>query len=155
MYESRQRLIGTLSLIILDTNVVSDIILPVPNPSVACWVAEQVETDLFVTAVTEAELRSGIELLPLGHRRTTLETRITQILNDAFQGRILPFDGYAARVYAKLRATRRKAGMTYVIEDCMIAGIALSIGAAVATRNVRDFEGCGIDLINPWHSTPE
>lgn len=123
---------------------------PVPNRAVAHWVREQSQTELCVTAITQAELQYGVELLPHGRRRRELEMRTGAILSDCFEGRILPFDSDAASVYASIRANREKSGFSVGVEDTMIAGIAISLGATVATRNIGDFEDCGVNVFNPW-----
>ena len=141
-------------MIILDTNVVSDVMAPLPDPSVARWLADQVEADLYITAITKAELRYGAELLPQGRRRSDLEVRIDRILTECFEGRILPFDSEAAGIYASIRANRQKSGFSVGVEDTMIVGIAKSVDAVVATRNVGDFEDAGVEVINPWEYSP-
>ena len=140
-------------MIILDTNVVSEAMAPSPNSMVARWLADQEETNLFITSVTEAELRYGAELLPHGRRRTDLEHRINRILIGCFGERILPFDSEAAGIYASVRANRLKSGFSVGVEDTMILGIAKSQGAAVATRNVEDFVGSGVKVVNPWEDS--
>lgn len=96
-------------------------------------------------------MRYGVELLPEGRRRRDLEIRTDAILADCFEERILSFDSNAARIYASIRAVRQKSGFSVGVEDTMIAGIAKSLGASVATRNVSDFEDCGVDVIDPWN----
>ena len=137
-------------MIVLDTNIVSELIRPRPNPSVVDWVARQPGTSLFISAVTEAELRYGVEILPAGHRRERLAAEIESTLREDFSRRILPFDSAAARAYATIMADRRATGRPIGQSDCQIAAIARSRGAPVATRNVADFAGCGIKVVNPW-----
>ncbi len=137
-------------MIVLDTNIVSELIRPRPNPSVVDWVARQPGTSLFISAVTEAELRYGVEILPAGHRRERLAAEIESTLREDFSRRILSFDSAAARTYAVIAAARRAAGRPISQADCQIAAIARSRGAPVATRNVADFAGCGIKVVNPW-----
>ena len=137
-------------MIVLDTNIVSELIRPRPNPSVVDWVARQPGTSLFISAVTEAELRYGVEILPAGHRRERLAAEIESTLREDFSRRILPFDSAAARAYATIMADRRAAGRPISQADCQIAAIARSRGAPVATRDVADFAGCGIKVVNPW-----
>lgn len=96
-------------------------------------------------------MRYGVELLPEGRRRNDLETRTDAILVNCFEDRILSFDSDAAGIYASIRASRQKSGFSVGVEDTMIAGIAKSLGASVATRNVSDFEDCGVDVIDPWN----
>ena len=139
-------------MIIVDTNVVSELRRPAPDMSVVGWFARQPEEDLFLTAVSEAELRYGIEILPAGQRRTRLAMATERMLQQYFAGRILPFDSDAALAYATIAAARRAEGDPISQADCQIAAIARSRGAAVATRYVSDFSGCGIDVINPWQA---
>jgi predicted nucleic acid-binding protein len=105
---------------------------------------------LFTTAITEAELFYGAALLPDGRRRRSLEAVITQLLATQFTGRILPFDSAAAREFADIAATRRRAGRPIGEADARIAAIARSRGAILATRNVSDFAACGVTVIDPW-----
>ena len=135
---------------LLDSNVVSELIRKVRNPDVTKWVAGLALEDLFFSAVGKAELRYGAALLPLGRRRRTLLTDIEDMLREAFEGRVLPFDQAAAREYADIAASRRSAGRPIAPADCQIAAIARSRNMTVATRNVRDFENIGVDIIDPW-----
>ena len=137
-------------MIVLDTNVVSELMRDDPDVGPERWVARQVRASLFLTAVSEAELRYGVALLPAGRRRGRLSVAIDGMIHEDFAGRILPFDSAAAEAYATIAARRRAAGRPISIVDCQIAAIAASRGAAVATRNVDDFENCGIDVLNPW-----
>jgi toxin FitB len=105
---------------------------------------------VFITTITQAEVLYGIELLPPGKRRMRLSAVIEKILEEDFQGRILSFDEESARMYAKVVSGREAAGRPISQFDAMIAAIARSRGAAVATRNTNDFEQCGIRVINPW-----
>ena len=135
---------------VLDTNVVSELIRPVPEPSVSAWVAAQAAPSLFVTAVNEAELRHGVAIMPAGARRDAVGTVIDALLREDFAGRILPFDSDAAAVYATLAAGRRAAGRPVAQADAQIAAIASANGMAVVTRNVDDFVDTGVDVVNPW-----
>ena len=137
-------------MIILDTNVISDMIGPAPSPAVAAWVFRQPPGDMFVSAVTEAELRYGVEIMPQGRRRDRYLAEIDGLLHAEFAGRILPFDSVAAQTYATIVAARRAAGRPIAPFDCQIAAIARSLAASVATRDAGGFEGCGIDVIDPW-----
>ncbi|MCY3645880.1 MAG: type II toxin-antitoxin system VapC family toxin [Chloroflexi bacterium] len=139
-------------MIVLDTNVVSEMALPAPNATVAGWVIRQPRSDLFLTAVSEAELRYGVEILPVGRRRRDLAAAVEKTVRQSFAGRILPFDSDAARAYAEIAAARRAAGDPISQADCQIAAIARSRGAAVATRDASGFGGCGIKVINPWQA---
>lgn len=137
-------------MIIIDTNVISELLRPSPEPAVEAWLGEQDGLSIYLTAISEAELRYGVAILASGKRRDGLSLAIDLILRDDMAGRILPFDSAAARAYADIAATRRSAGKPISQADCQIAAIARAFDAPVATRNTPDFEGCGIDLINPW-----
>ena len=139
-------------MILLDTNVVSELIRPNPDPGVEAWLAEQVAANVFLSVISEAELRYGVAILPAGQRRDRLTAEIEGMLRQDFAGRILPFDSESARAYAVIAADRRAAGLPIHHADCQIAAIARSRGAEIITRNVGDFEGCGIDVINPWRT---
>ena len=136
--------------ILLDTNVVSELIRKAPDPAVTSWVSDHSLYDLFFSAVSEAELRYGAAILPPGRRRDTLFLEIDAMLRDAFEDRVLPFDSDAARSYGNIAAVRRSAGRPVAPADCQIAAIAASRDMAVATRNVRDFEDMGIEIVDPW-----
>ena len=137
-------------MIILDTNVISEMMRPSPDAVVFQWVSEQDPTDLFTSAVTEAELRFGAEIVPSGSRRRTLVEVIERVILNHFPGRVLPFDRNAVRDYASVAAGRRRIGRPIGYSDCQIAAIAVSTGAAVATRDSGGFQGCGVEVINPW-----
>ena len=119
-------------MILLDTNVLSELMRPAPDPAVERWLVARPDASLFISAITEAELRYGTALLPGGKRRSALTAEINGMSEEEFDGRILPFDRLAAQA------------------DVQIAAIACSRGATLATRNVADFEGCGVEVINPW-----
>ena len=138
---------------LLDTNVVSELLRPSPDPAVEIWVGDHRATDLYFSAIGEAELRYGVAILPAGRRQTALTSAIEAILREDFDDRILPFDSEAARAYAEIAATRRFAGRPAAPADCQIAAIARSRDMAVATRNVRDFEDIDIELVDPWAAT--
>ena len=135
---------------LLDTNVVSELLRPSPEPVVEAWVAERLATDLYFSAIGEAELRCGVAILPAGKRQTALASAIESILREDFADRILPFDSAAAREYADIAAARRSAGRIVPPADCQIAAIARSRSMAVVTRNVRDFEGIEVEVVDPW-----
>lgn len=137
-------------MIVLDTNVISELFLLRPSSAVESWVADQPTASLFTTTVTEAEILYGVRLLPDGKRRRDLLAAIEPIFWEDFVGRVLPFDREAADAYATLAVERRQSGRPISQFDAQIAGIALSRGAAVATRNVADFEGIGLTIIDPW-----
>ena len=139
-------------MIIIDTNVVSELMRAKPDPAVLAWFAGHAADTLFLTAVSEAELRTGAAILPAGQRRDRLVGAINAMIDQDFAGRILPFDSAAARCYAEIAAARRAAGKPITDADCQIAAIAGACNAAIATRNVKDFEGCGSNIINPWNA---
>ena len=136
--------------VLLDTNVVSELLRPSPNPAVESWVAERPAAELHFTAVGEAELRYGVAILSAGRRRDALALAIEAILREDFEGRILPFDSDAAREYASIASARRAAGRTVAPADCQIAAIARARGMTVATRNVRDFGDIEVEVVDPW-----
>jgi hypothetical protein len=137
-------------MIILDTNVLSELLKPTPSSEVIAWLSDQASLQLFTTTITQAEILYGVELLPRGKRKSRLELLVAAVLDQDFEARILGFDTEAARAFAKIVATRRTAGRPIAAFDAQIAAIAQSRNAAVATRNIGDFEGCGIRLVNPW-----
>ena len=138
-------------MILLDTNVLSEALQPLPSPIVLRWLAAQEPSSVFTTSVTQAEVLYGIETLPPGKRRTRLLAAVEKMFAEEFEGRILPFDEDSARAFAGIVAAREAAGRPISQLDAMIAAIARSHRAAVATRNTADFQHCGIDLINPWN----
>ncbi|MEM9766191.1 MAG: type II toxin-antitoxin system VapC family toxin [Pseudomonadota bacterium] len=140
-------------MVILDTNVVSELLRPTPEPRVEAWLARQDGGQVFLTAVTEAELRTGVAIMADGKRRDELAHTIDAMLREDFHGRILPFDSAAACVYSTIAAGRRAAGRPISQFDCQIAAIGHAHDATIATRNARDFEGCGIEVIDPWVAT--
>ncbi|MDE2843278.1 MAG: type II toxin-antitoxin system VapC family toxin [Chloroflexota bacterium] len=139
-------------MIVVDTNVVSELLRSAPQQDVFSWWNSQIPGDLFVTVISEAELRYGAAILPEGFRKRELLVRIEHMLTDFFDGRVLAFDVPAAREYARMLAHRRSVGRSLPMQDGMIAAIAYSNGATVATRNVPDFTDCGVPVINPWES---
>jgi toxin FitB len=137
-------------MIVLDTNVLSEPLRPTPSAKVLDWMRSQPETALFTTTITEAELLCSVALLPQGKRRDLLESIVARIFAVHLAGRILPFDSAAARDYADIAAVRRRSGRPMSEPDARIAAIARSRGAELATRNVADFAGCELEVINPW-----
>jgi predicted nucleic acid-binding protein len=140
-------------MIVLDTNVVSEAIRAQPAPSVASWLASRPASSLFITTISQAELLYGLELLPDGQRRRGLTDAVHRIVHDEFRGRVLPFDGLAAQAYATIAAGRRADGRPISAFAAQIAAIARSRGAHVATRNVDDFNNCGVGILDPWTSS--
>ncbi len=140
---------------VLDTNVVSEMMRERPNADVLAWVDSQLAETLFITAVTEAAIRTGIAILPDGQRRRQLNAAAERAFGVYFSDRILAFDSGAAQFYALIAADRRAAGRPISQADCQIAAIARSRGSAVATRNVDDYTGCGIEVLDPWSTRVE
>ena len=138
-------------MIILDTNVLSELMRPSPAPRVAAWLASQATPSVFTTSVTQAEILHGLLLLPSGRRRTALEAAVESIFKEDFGGRILAFGSDAALPYALIASERRRAGRPISHFDAQIAAIAYCARATVATRNVSDFEGCGVKVVDPWN----
>ncbi len=137
-------------MIVIDTNVVSELMRVVPNRAVLDWFGRRDAGELHISAVTEAELRRGVAILPGGRRRDALADAVDAMVAEDFAHRVLPFDGPAAVAFAAVFAERSAAGRPIGFPDCQIAATARARGAAVATRNVGDFEGCGIVVVNPW-----
>lgn len=137
-------------MIVLDTNVLSELLRPIPAPRVEAWLAAHDGASVYFTSLGEAELRCGVAILPAGRRRTAIGAAIDDILDEDFRDRILPFDREAARAYAAIAAGRRAAGRPISQFDCQIAAIARAHGASVATRNTGDYDGCGVEVIDPW-----
>jgi predicted nucleic acid-binding protein len=135
---------------ILDTNVLSEVFKPLPESSVLDWLVDRAPEGLYITAVTLAELLYGVEALPAGRRRAKLSAAIENVLAEQYSGRVLAFDESAARIYADIVNSRVSAGRPISPFDAMIAAIARSRGATLATRNAADFEHCGLKIVNPW-----
>lgn len=137
-------------MIVLDTNVLSEALRPVPEPSVLDWLESQPRASLFITTVTRGEILYGIRLLADGKRQRGLWEAAKKIFDADFADQVLSFDSDAADMYADIAASRRTAGKPISQFDAMIVAMARSRGAGLATRNVKDFEDCGVDIINPW-----
>jgi toxin FitB len=137
-------------MIVLDTNVLSELMKPRPAAGVVRWIGAHSAASLFTTSITQAEILHGVMLLPAGRRRSVLETAAEAMFREEFAGRVLPFGTAAAPRYARIAAERHRAGRPISHFDAQIAAIAHSTGAAVATRNVADFDLCGIKVIDPW-----
>jgi len=136
--------------ILLDTSVISEVMRRRPELAVTDWLNAMDAGMLHVSAVTIGEIEYGLDNLPAGQRRDTLRARFDTFLDRAFRGRILPYDGQAARHYGWIMGGRRRSGHPVSAPDGQIAAIASARGMAVATRNTRDFAACGLDVINPW-----
>lgn len=139
-------------MIILDTNVLSELMRPVPAPTVVHWLATHPASRLFTTTITQAEILYGLEIMPKGKRRAELESAVEAMFEQDFADRILPFDADAARMFPRIAGSRRASGRPIAQFDAQIAAIARSRDAALATRNLEDFDHCGITLLNPWRA---
>jgi toxin FitB len=136
--------------IVLDTNVISELARRVPDRGVLSWLDSLEISEVATTAITAAELRYGIARLPDGHRKRELAAVVRGILTEDFHGRVLPFDERASVRYAEVVTGREGIGRPVGVADAQIAAICRDLGAILATRNTRDFEETGIELINPW-----
>lgn len=137
-------------MIVLDTDVISELMRPHADKTVLAWIDEQPVDEIYLTAVTAAELRYGAARLPDGRRRADLIDRVRLTLEEDFAGRILPFDDDAAAHYADIVVERERRGMVISMADAQIAAICRSHSADLATRNTKDFAHTGISLIDPW-----
>jgi predicted nucleic acid-binding protein len=137
-------------MILLDTNIVSEPYRSGPNHVVRAWLDAQPPEELFLCTPVLAELRYGVERLPAGTRRERLDLWVRQVEEEGFPGRVLPFDRNAAHEFGRVVARRNKLGRPVGPMDALIASIALAQGASIATRDVSDFEGVGLQLINPF-----
>jgi predicted nucleic acid-binding protein len=142
-------------MIVLDTNVLSEPMKTNGNTAVAAWLDHQVIENLYLTTINVAELLLGVELLPIGKRRSALEARIGEVINSFDGSRILPFDVQAARYFAILVARAQAVGCKIAVADGQIAAIAASRGFSVATRDTAPFIAAGIPVINPWNPAPQ
>jgi predicted nucleic acid-binding protein len=137
-------------MMILDTNVVAELMKESPAPAIVSWLNSYESSDLFLTTITIGEIRYGLRILPQGRRRLGLEQGFERVLSEAFVGRILSFDEEAAGLYGEVMGRRKELGRPLSSLDGQIASIARSRGFAVATRNVRDFIDCGVEVLNPF-----
>jgi predicted nucleic acid-binding protein len=136
--------------IILDTNVIFEAMRPKPDPGVLLWLASHPLGQFATTAINLAEIKAGLARLPFGKRRHDLEVKFDSFAAGAFANRIFNFDAAAANAYADLVLARTRVGRPLGPFDSLIAAIAKSRGLSLATRNVGDFEGCGVEITNPW-----
>jgi predicted nucleic acid-binding protein len=138
--------------ILLDTNVVSEPLRPAPDARVIAWIDAQPLETLFLSALTVAELRAGVALLPAGKRRAGLQESLETRVLPLFAGRVLPFDLGCTQSYADLMAKARASGLAIASADGYIAAIAAANGLAVATRDSGPFKAAGVAVINPWQT---
>jgi predicted nucleic acid-binding protein len=136
--------------ILLDTNVLSELIRPEPDEGVTEWLDSLDSPAVATTAITAAELLYGIARLPAGRRRERLDEAIRGLIEDDLGGRVEPFDAAVATHYAALVSERDRAGRPISMADGQIAAICRKLGATLATRNISDFQDTGIDLLDPW-----
>lgn len=137
-------------MILLDTNLVSEVMRPAPDPRITAWMDAQQIAALYLSAITVAELRVGVAILPAGRRRSAMNDKLERRILPLFVSRVRPFDVDCARAYADLIARARKSGNTVPTADGYIAAVALSNGFSVATRDTKPFVAAGVDVINPW-----
>jgi hypothetical protein len=140
--------------IVLDTNVVSELMRPRANLDVVTWVDQQPADEVFLTAVTTAELRYGLARLPDGRRKSDLADRVQRTIDEDFPDRVLPFDDDAAVHYADIVVDREQQGMAISMADAQIAAICRSYSCDLVTRNTKDFAAINITLVNPWLTQP-
>jgi toxin FitB len=136
--------------ILLDTNVVSETMKRSVDPAVAAFIHQQQIDEFFLPSIVAAEIRYGLRRLPAGRRRGEIEADFTAFLEAGFATRILAFDDACAVGYATVRTARERTGRPVSIQDALIGGMALAHGATLATRNIADFEGYGLSLVDPW-----
>jgi toxin FitB len=136
--------------ILLDTNVLSELIRPQPDAGAMKWLDSLDAAAVGTTAITAAELLYGVARLPPGRRKEQLGEAVRGLIDEDLDSRVEPFDATAATHYANLLSDRETAGRPIGLADAQIAAICRKLGATLATRNTRDFEGAGIDLIDPW-----
>ena len=142
-------------MIALDTNVVSELMRQAPDSAVVAWVDRYPANDVFITAVTAAELLYGVTRLPEGRRRQSLATKVRDVLDEDFAHRILPFTADAAEQYAEIVATRERLGEPISMADAQVAAICLQHDIGLGTRNVKDFADTGVGVVNPWRDDQE
>jgi predicted nucleic acid-binding protein len=142
-------------MILLDTNVISEAMRAAPSPKVLAWLDCNGGNGLFLSTITIAEITYGLGCLPNGNRRKDLDMRFTRLLKEGFADRILAFDEASAHAYGQIMGARKKHGMPMSVLDGQIAAVACSNGHALATRNTKDFESCGLQLINPFEYEAE
>lgn len=139
-------------MIVLDASVISELMRTEPHPVVLAWVAARSRATLYTTSISQTEILYGIAMLPAGRRRTALAAAAEAVFAEDLAGRVLPYDGAAAGRYPEIVVARRRAGNPIEAFDALIAAIALSVGAGVATRDTNGLDGCGLDVVNPWAS---
>lgn len=137
-------------MILIDTNVISELWKAEPNPDVLAWIDAQTVETLYLSAITVAELRFGLATMPEGKRRTIYQERLEKEVLPTFAGRVLPFDLDASQAYADLMARAKAGGKAIGKADGYIAATATVCGLMVATRDISPFEAAGLKIVNPW-----
>jgi toxin FitB len=137
--------------LILDTQILSEVIKPRPDPKIGGWLGAQPRDNLYTTSLAQADILYGVEQLPPGKRRSDLLAAVVEIF-AFFEKRVLAFDPDAARVYPQILLNRKMMGQPIEPANAMLAAITRSRGATLATRNTAQFSGCGIRVVNPWES---
>jgi len=140
---------------LLDTNVVSETMKPTPNPSVDFWLNSLPKQDLWTCSIVIAEILSGLDLMPDGRRKIILQEKARQLFLTLFPERVFFFDLDSAQTLGQIRKKRTADGHPIQAMDALIAAIAAAHSATIVTRNTRDFEGCGVELFNPWSEAGE
>lgn len=137
-------------MIILDTNIISEMMKPYPSDNLISWLDQEDVSKLYITTITIAEISYGINALPEGNKKVLIAEAFSRTIMSGFELRIYPFDESSAYLYGKIMADRKKKGRPLSIPDGQISAIALSRNCTVATRNVNDFVNSGIDIVNPF-----
>jgi hypothetical protein len=141
-------------MILLDTNVISEVMRPRPDPRVAAWIQSLPRKEFWTSSLVVAELLSGIDLMPQGRRQKGLREAFEAMLTEDFHGQVLSFDLAAARHFGEILSARQRLGRPINEMDAQIAATARVHRAAIATRNIKDFQACDITLIDPWSDNP-
>ena len=137
-------------MIILDTNVVSELMRSDADAQVMAWVDRHPGDQVFITAVTAAELLYGVTRLPDGRRKQVLVTKVRDLIVEDFDDQVLPFSSDSAHHYAEIIASRERSGKPISMADAQIAAICRQYDLALGTRNTKDFADTGIRVLNPW-----
>ncbi len=137
-------------MIVLDTNVLSELMRPAPAPQVLRWVDDQDGAELVTTSITAAELRAGVAVLPRGRRKETIARQVERLLDEIFGGYVLPFDSRSSSHYADILGAARRRGRHMNALDVQIAAICRQHDAMLATRNLTDFEAVTPSVVDPW-----
>jgi predicted nucleic acid-binding protein len=142
-------------MIVLDTNVLSELIRPAADPAVVAWTDGIESAELLITAISAAEMRAGVRILPPGRRKTRIQDEVEHLIGETFAGYVLAFDVDTSPFYADILARRRRAGSPIAGLDAQIAAICRQHDADLATRNSKDFAATGVALIDPWQADPQ